>query len=62
MINGTDVWNEMSYRRYANRKNELWNEQDDCKNKILSIDYDTLYKEHTFSVEDLFYFDYDEVE
>lgn len=60
MIDGTDVWNEMSYRRYSNRKNEDWDDRDELK-RYKSFDYDTLYNEHTFGVEDLFYFDYDEV-
>ena len=46
-------WNEMSYNRYKNRKNEYYTEKDEYKNKLHI--YEDYYNDSTFSVEDLFY-------
>lgn len=56
--NSNNVWNEMSYNRYKNRKNEYYTEKDNNKNNLYS--YEDYYSDNTFSVEDLFYIDYEE--
>lgn len=55
------VWNEMSFRRYMNRKNEL--ELDFYELPIIETNediyyglYENIYEKNTFSVEDLFDF------
>lgn len=57
-------WNEMSYNRYKNRKSEEYNYNDEYKYlkeiNDLYDNYEDYYKENTFSVEDLFYLDYEE--
>lgn len=69
IINTSDVWNEMSYRFYSNRKNER---ELDYYEKVNSYkedfgdficeeyygSYEDLYSINTFSVEDLFYLNY----
>ena len=44
-------WNELSYNKYRNRNNELWNESDVLKEKK---EYEDYYNDSTFPVEDLF--------
>ena len=44
-------WNELSYNKYRNRNNELWNESDVLKEKK---EYEDYYNDSIFSVEDLF--------
>ncbi len=53
--NSNNIWNEMSYNRYKNRKNEYYTEKDNHKNNLNLNLYEDYYKESTFSVEDLFY-------
>jgi len=55
--NSNNSWNEMSYNRYKNRKNEYYTEKDNYKYKLNL--YEDYYKNSTFSVEDLFYIDDD---
>lgn len=57
-FNSNNIWNEMSYNRYKNRKNEYYTEKDNHKNNF-SL-YEDYYGESTFSVEDLFYINYEE--
>lgn len=56
--NSNNMWNEMSYNRYKNRKNEYYTEKDNYKNNLNL--YEDYYSENTFSVEDLFYINYEE--
>ena len=58
------IWSEMSYRRFANRRNELEREKSLYEERDGVYYYgliDDIYLDSTFSVEDLSTFDYDEV-
>lgn len=69
---GTDVWNEMSFRFYMNRKNEreldfyeLENTQENYEDNIKIKTsfyglYENLMECTTFGVEDIFYLNYEE--
>lgn len=59
MSNSNNSWNEMSYNRYKNRKNEYYTEKDKFKYNNKYNLYEDYYNESTFSVEDLFYINND---
>lgn len=53
-------WNEMSYHRYSNRKNELWNQRDE--NKYQYHSYKDWYADNTNGVDEMFYYNDEEYE